>query len=220
MSNCCKDTKKCCGIGFHSIPAALGDDTGEFKPENGAYHNMLVKYEENGALYFYVNDGSWVKIGEPVNDTTPTYTITASHLQSTDTFATRNWSSDNADSIFNIVAYNSSSVTITKDGSSVSAAKLLDAGESLLKAIFSFDVIAIRSIDGVGPTEFPMHVSATPTSVVSSDDGGLKVSGTYCLDETQWTEEPGSIAAPPLRFSLGIGSDNIWLQFETFEDLE
>lgn len=62
MSNCCKDTKKCCGIGFHSIPAALGDDTGEFKPENGAYHNMLVKYEENGALYLYVNDGTFIKI--------------------------------------------------------------------------------------------------------------------------------------------------------------
>lgn len=62
MSNCCKDTKKCCGIGFHSIPAALGDDTGEFKPENGAYHNMLVKYEENGAIYLYANDGVPIKI--------------------------------------------------------------------------------------------------------------------------------------------------------------
>lgn len=65
MSNCCKENKdKCCGIGFHSIPAALGDDTGEFKPENGAYHNMLVKYEENGAIYIYANDGTYVKIKE------------------------------------------------------------------------------------------------------------------------------------------------------------
>lgn len=63
MSNCCKENKdKCCGIGFHSIPAALGDDTGEFKPENGAYHNMLVKYEENGAIYLYTNDGVPIKI--------------------------------------------------------------------------------------------------------------------------------------------------------------
>ena len=71
MSNCCKENKdKCCGIGFHSIPAALGDDTGEFKPENGAYHNMLVKYEENGALYFYTNDGVWTKLvaGVPSNE--------------------------------------------------------------------------------------------------------------------------------------------------------
>ena len=60
---CCADKKdKCCGIGFHSIPAALGDDTGEFKPENGAYHNMLVKYEENGAVYLYTNDGVPIKI--------------------------------------------------------------------------------------------------------------------------------------------------------------
>ena len=64
MSNCCKDTKKCCGIGFHSIPAALGDDTGEYKPENGAYFNTVVKYEENGAIYIYVNDGTFIQIKE------------------------------------------------------------------------------------------------------------------------------------------------------------
>lgn len=62
MGCCADDKKKCCGIGFHSIPAALGDDTGEFKPENGAYHNMLVKYEENGAIYLYTNDGVPIKI--------------------------------------------------------------------------------------------------------------------------------------------------------------
>lgn len=71
MSNCCKDTKKCCGIGFHSIPAALGDDTGEFKPENGAYHNMLVKYEENGAIYLYTNDGVPIKIPGGCEGDTP-----------------------------------------------------------------------------------------------------------------------------------------------------
>ena len=219
MSNCCKENKdKCCGVGFHSIPAALGDDTGEFKPENGAYHNMLVKYEENGAIYLYTNDGAWVKIKEPVGGT-PAYTITASNLQSTDTFATRNWSRSDADSIFYIAAYSSSSVTVTKDGSSVSTADLLDAGDSLLKATFSFDVIAVKSIGGGEPTGITMHVSATPTSVVKSNGGGLKISGTYCLDEAQWTEDPGSMAEPPLRFSLGVGSDNIWFQFETFEDM-
>lgn len=72
MSNCCKENKdKCCGIGLHIIPAALGDDTGEFKPENGAYHNMLVKYEENGALYLYSNDGIYTKIGENVENNVP-----------------------------------------------------------------------------------------------------------------------------------------------------
>ena len=61
--NCCrKPQNKCCGIGYKMIPAALGDDTGEFKPENGAYHNMLIKYEENGALYFYANDGVYVAL--------------------------------------------------------------------------------------------------------------------------------------------------------------
>lgn len=61
---CCNEKDKCCGIGYKSIPAALGDDAGEYKPENGAYHNMLIRYEANEALYLYVNDGTWVKIKE------------------------------------------------------------------------------------------------------------------------------------------------------------
>lgn len=179
----------------------------DFANSRGAYYNKTGNYQ----VFNFGNGGG---------EETARYEITASNLQTTSTFATRNWSRlDNPNRTFYITAYSSSSVTITKDGSSVSTTDLLDAGDSLLEAIFSFDVIAIRSIDGVGPTEFPMHVSATPTSVVSSEDGGLKVSGTYCLDEAQWTEEPASISGPPLRFSLGIGSGNIWFQFETFEDL-
>lgn len=58
----CHKKKQCCGIGFKSIPAALGDDTGEFKPENGAYHNMLIRYEANNALYIYSNDGIFTRV--------------------------------------------------------------------------------------------------------------------------------------------------------------
>lgn len=39
------------------IPAALGDDTGEAAPKNGAYRNALVEYEENGHIYLYSSDG-------------------------------------------------------------------------------------------------------------------------------------------------------------------
>lgn len=178
----------------------------DFANNRGAYYNKTGNYK----IFNFGNGG-----GEEI----VRYEITASDLQSVDTFATRNWGRGTADSIFYIVAYSSSSVTITKDGSSVSTAELLDAGDSLLKAVFSFDVIAKNATGGSEFDEITMHVSATPTSVVSSDDGGLTISGTYCLDETQWTEEPGSMAEPPLRFSLGIGSNNIWFQFETFEDL-
>ena len=179
----------------------------DFANNRGAYYNKTGNYQ----TFSFGNGGG---------EETARYEITASNLQSTDTFATRNWRRGTADSIFYIAAYSTSSVTVTKDGSSVSPADLFGAGDSLLKAIFSFDVIAVKSVGGDDPIrEITMHVSATPTSVVSSDHGGLKISGTYCLDEAQWTEEPGSMAEPPLRFSLGIGSNDIWFQFETFEDL-
>lgn len=177
----------------------------DFANNRGAYYNKTGNYQ----IFNFGNGGG---------EETARYEITASDLQSTDTFATRNWGQGTADSIFNIVAYSAGSVVITKDGSSVSTADLLGAGDSLLKAIFSFDVIAKESVGGGELAEITMHVSATPTSVVNSG-GGLKISGTYCLDEVQWTEDPGSMAEPPLRFSLGIGSNNIWFQFETFEDL-
>lgn len=62
-----KNTNKCCGIGYAEVPAALGDDTGEYKPVNGAYFNTLVKYAANNALYLYVNNGAYVKIKEGDN---------------------------------------------------------------------------------------------------------------------------------------------------------
>lgn len=61
--NLCKCKRRCsCGINYKNIPAALGDDTGEFKPENGAYSNTVVKYEENDAVYFYTCEGVPIKI--------------------------------------------------------------------------------------------------------------------------------------------------------------
>lgn len=63
-ADCHNKKKSCCGIGFMSIPAQLGDDKGKLKPKNGDYHNMLVRYEANGAIYMYVNDGVFVKIKE------------------------------------------------------------------------------------------------------------------------------------------------------------
>lgn len=69
MNNDCNHNKcQCgsckCGISLKSIPAVLGDDTGEFKPENGAYFNTFVKYEANGAQYFYSKDGIFSKVAE------------------------------------------------------------------------------------------------------------------------------------------------------------
>lgn len=69
MNNDCNHSKhQCdsckCGISLMSIPAILGDDTGKFKPENGAYYNTFVKYEANGAQYFYSKEGIFSKVAE------------------------------------------------------------------------------------------------------------------------------------------------------------
>lgn len=49
------------------IPAEMGDDTGDHKPENGAYMNALVVYEANNHIYIYSSDGVPTRIG---NDST------------------------------------------------------------------------------------------------------------------------------------------------------
>ena len=45
-----------------TIPSSLGDDTGEYAPQNGAYRNALVEYAANGAIYIYSSDGIYTKI--------------------------------------------------------------------------------------------------------------------------------------------------------------
>lgn len=173
----------------------------DFANSRGAYYDKTGNYQ----IFNFGNGGG---------EETARYEIAASDLSSVGTFGSRNWSSDNADTNLDIVAYSAGSVVITEDGSAVSPADLIDAGDSLLKAIFSFDVTATGP--GGSDPSITMRVSATPTSVVNSG-GGLKISGTYCLDETQWTEGPASMSSAPLRFSLSVGSDNIWFQFETIE---
>lgn len=44
------------------IPAELGDETGEYAPENGAYQNALVEYEASHAIYIYSADGIFTRL--------------------------------------------------------------------------------------------------------------------------------------------------------------
>lgn len=67
MSNCCKENKdKCCGISKVVIPAALGDENGEYGPQNGAYSNTLVEYQASGVSYLYSNDGIPTRMGDGI----------------------------------------------------------------------------------------------------------------------------------------------------------
>lgn len=45
-----------------TIPANLGDDTGEYAPKPGAYFNTIVHYIANDAVYIYDSNGVFTKI--------------------------------------------------------------------------------------------------------------------------------------------------------------
>lgn len=44
-----------------SVPASLGDDT-TYPPKVGQYHNVILSYEANDAIYLYSSDGMPVKV--------------------------------------------------------------------------------------------------------------------------------------------------------------
>ena len=47
------------------IPAAMGDSsTGAYKPANGMYKNMLVKYEADGSVWIYDSAGVYTNLKE------------------------------------------------------------------------------------------------------------------------------------------------------------
>ena len=56
-----KDKCGCCGLRFVSIPAALAADT---TPENGAFCNAIVRYEDTGEVWIYSAEGVPVKVKE------------------------------------------------------------------------------------------------------------------------------------------------------------
>lgn len=62
-----KSCNKCgCGLKYVNIPTTLGDDSqsSPVAPKNGAYCNVIVKYEANGAVYIYSAEGIPVNIKE------------------------------------------------------------------------------------------------------------------------------------------------------------
>lgn len=66
INGCNKKEKKCCGVSKVVIPAALGDENGEYKPQNGAYSNTLVEYQASGVSYLYSNDGIPTRMGDGI----------------------------------------------------------------------------------------------------------------------------------------------------------
>lgn len=63
-NKCCEPFRKVV------IPAAAGDDSAgsPVAPQDGAYHNALVEYKANGALYMYASDGIWTKLYYTASD--------------------------------------------------------------------------------------------------------------------------------------------------------
>lgn len=47
------------------IPSAMGDSTtGDYKPANGMYKNMLVRYEADGSVWIYDSAGVYTNLKE------------------------------------------------------------------------------------------------------------------------------------------------------------
>ena len=48
-----------------TIPSAMGDSsTGAYKPANGMYRNMLVRYEADGSVWIYDSAGVYTNLKE------------------------------------------------------------------------------------------------------------------------------------------------------------
>lgn len=48
-----------------TIPSAMGDSTtGAYKPANGMYKNMLVRYEADGSVWIYDSAGVYTNLKE------------------------------------------------------------------------------------------------------------------------------------------------------------
>ena len=64
--SCDKKKDDCCGLTKVCIAAVLGDDSDEsnVRPCNGVYHNKIVEYEANGAVYIYSSDGIYTNVKE------------------------------------------------------------------------------------------------------------------------------------------------------------
>lgn len=64
--DCRKKNPCCCGLKFISLPAVLGDDSvsSTVSPKKGDYSNAIVRYEANGSVYIYSDEGIPVKIKE------------------------------------------------------------------------------------------------------------------------------------------------------------
>ncbi len=55
------------------IPASMGNSvTGAYKPANGMYKNMLVRYEADGSVWIYDSAGVYTNLKEAVIPVPPT----------------------------------------------------------------------------------------------------------------------------------------------------
>lgn len=54
----------CTGLKFLSIPASLAS---EMTPKNGAFSNMIVRYENTGEVWIYSDEGVPVKVKDGDN---------------------------------------------------------------------------------------------------------------------------------------------------------
>lgn len=161
----CGKKDKCCET-FRKvvIPAAMGDDspTSPAAPANGAYHNALVEYEANGALYMYSSDGIYTKLYYTTDELVGMASV--GYVNERDA-ATLQSAKDYADTLVPTVA-TADSLGLVKIGDRISVAA---------DGTISANEPPIATGDSLGMVQIGNNLSIDQYGVLSADPQGITV---------------------------------------------
>lgn len=161
----CGKKDKCCEM-FRKvvIPAAMGDDspTSPAAPANGAYHNALVEYEENGALYMYSSDGIYTKLYYTTDELSGMASVGYVNAQDGLTLQS---AKDYADSLVPPIA-TTDTLGLVKIGDRISVAA---------DGTISADGPPIATGDSLGMVQIGNNLSIDQDGVLSADPQGITI---------------------------------------------
>lgn len=161
----CGKKDKCCEM-FRKIviPAAMGDDspTSPAAPANGAYHNALVEYEANGALYMYSSDGIYTKLYYTTDELVGMASV--GYVNERDV-ATLQSAKDYSDTLVPSIA-TADTLGLVRIGNGISV-----TGDGLISA----DTPPIATGSSLGMVQIGNNLSIDQNGVLSADPQGITI---------------------------------------------